>query len=399
MKEVYAEDLSEAMAAWSSVRGDAADWGDYRHFREESLKFFVESSLREAVNRIVGVGWYVRSDGRTNWRNGTYRRTLVTPYGTIEVTVPRLRNGSYDHRLFDAHGLLTREAEELIRETYLAGCSTRRVGEVLERVLGYRVSASTVSAICSGLDELVRAYWRRELGDDWTYILLDAVVVKSRSPVGSEKRSVLVAKGITVDGRREILSFRQAESESEVSWFAFVEDLVRRGVMGENLLLVCTDGNTGLESAVEQAWPHVRRQRCWVHKLRNLADKMRGSTRKECLASVKQIYQADNHQQAVQRFRAWRARWAEEQPRAVKCLEKDIVQMLEFFALPEKDRRSMRTTNSIERVFREVRRRIRTISCFTNRRSVDRMIYAILTYQNKQWDAAHLSRHKSTHNS
>lgn len=398
MIEVYADNLSEAMEVWQEIRGESATWGQYRQFQARGLKFFVEESLRDAIERRIGARWYARSDGREGHRNGFYRRTLVTPYGTVEIEVPRLREGSYEHDLFDQNGLLTNEAQELILETYLAGPSQRRVGEVLERVLGYKVSASTVSAICKGLDELVKKYWRAPIGDNWQYLLLDAIVVKNRAAVGAEKRFVLVALGISRSGKKRILSFKQMESESEVCWQVFVDDLVRRGLVGENLKLITTDGNSGLIAAIKTAWPYARRQRCWVHKLRNIASKLKRRNQKECLDQAKLIYLAKSQTGARQMFLTWRERWIAEEPKAVACLEKDIEEMLEFFTLPQEDWVMMRTTNGIERVFREVRRRIRTISCFTNRSSVDRMMYAVLTYQNNQWEASYRKK-QFTHNS
>ena len=159
MREVYVEELEEAIEAWSEVRGEDCAWGRYREFQLNGLKHFVESSLRYALSWKLGIGWYQRGEGRQGYRNGSYLRTLVTPYGTVEIEVPRLRKGSYEHKLWDAHGLLTSAARELVLETYLSGPSTRRVGGVLERVLGHKVSAGTVSAICQGLDDLVRRYW------------------------------------------------------------------------------------------------------------------------------------------------------------------------------------------------------------------------------------------------
>ena len=246
MVEVYDVNLEEAISTWQDIRGECATWGEYRVHQARSLKWFVEESLRDAMNRKIGVGWYVRSDGRRNYRNGSYLRTLTTPYGSVQVEVPRLRDGSYEHHLFDANGLLTSEARELILETYLAGVSSRRTGEVLERVLGYRVSASTVSAICKGLDSLVRAYWRSEIGDDWQYLLLDGVVVKNRAAIGAEKRVILVALGVSKSGKKRILSFKQVESEAEVCCYHFLEDLVRRGLVGNNLDMIATDGCAGL---------------------------------------------------------------------------------------------------------------------------------------------------------
>lgn len=397
MTEVYAESFEEAIAAWQELKGEGDSWGRYREFQSRGLKWFVESSLRDAVSRRIGTGWYMRSDGRQGYRNGSYLRTLVTPYGTVEVEVPRLREGGYEHKLFDRKGLLTAEARELVLETYLSGPSTRRVGEVLSRVLGYEVSAATVSAICKGLDELVRQYWRRDLDDEWLYLFLDAIVIRNRGVVGAEKRYVLVAMGITASGRREILSFKQAESESEVGWQGFLDDLYARGLKGKNLRLITTDGSAGLIAAIKTVWPAVPRQRCWVHKLRNVAGKLRKRNETECLYGAKLIYLAESQTEARRRFRDWRDSWRKEEPQAVKCLEQDIDEMLEFLVMPEEDRARVRTTNPVERVFREVRRRIRTISCFTNRRSVDRMLYAVLTYQNRSWDAARRT-HQSTHN-
>ncbi len=389
MREVYFEDLEEAIATWGEVRGETCDWGRYREFQSRGLKWFLESSLQEAVTRKLGVAWHVRSKDRRGQRNGFYVRRLVTPWGGVEVMVPRLRDGSYEHGLWDSKGLLIQPARDLILETYLSGPSTRRVGEVLEDVLGHKVSASTVSSICEGLDKLVREYWRLPIDDHWEYLVLDGIVVKNRSAVGAEKRFVLVALGISGDGRKQILSFKQAESESEVCWSSFLEDLFSRGLEGKNLKLISTDGGRGLIAAVESLWPRVPRHRCWVHKLRNVSDKLRRRNQKACLDGAKLIYLAPNRTEAVKRFRAWRDKWSKEEPRAVACLEADIEEMLEFFGVPEDFRKRVRTTNAIERVFREVRRRTRTISCFTNRRSVDRMLYAVLTYQNRKWDEAY----------
>lgn len=393
MTIVYAESIEESIEVWQELRGEDVHWDKYREFQLRGLKWFVETSLRDAVRWKLGVGWHERSDGRLGYRNGFYQRKLVTPYGNVDIEVPRLREGGYEHGLFDANGLLTKEARDLILETYLAGASTRRVGEVLRNVLGYKVSHATVSAICEGLDKLVRAYWQSDIGDEWEYLILDAIVVKNRAVIKAEKRYVLVALGISKTGKKQILSFKQAESEAEVCWEGFLNDLYRRGLKGENLRLITTDGGAGLVAAVQTAWPHVPRQRCWVHKLRNIAANSKRRNQQACLYGAKQVYLSENPTQARNRFLAWREMWMSEEPKAVKCLEKDIEDMVEFFVTPKEHWETIRTTNPIERAFREVRRRIRTISCFTNRRSVDRMLFAIFTYQNRQWDAQRRKRH------
>lgn len=386
MIEVYADSLEEAMAVWQEVRGEGAAWGEYRELANRSLKYWIEESLKDAVSRKIGVSWYARSDGRTGHRNGFYERLLVTPYGTVTIRVPRLREGSYEHDLFGRQKIFTKEVGSLVMDAYLAGISTRRVGEVLEKVLGYKVSASTVSEMCEGLGELVREYWRRPIEDKWRYLIFDAVVVKNRSAVGSEKRSVLVAAGIDVDGNREILGFKQAESESEVSWETFVVDLFNRGLVGKHLELITTDGNKGLIAALDTAWPYVPRQRCWFHKQSNIATKVRKKNEAECVGGARRIYLATSRTEAVRNFREWVERWKDDEPKAVACLAEDIEALLAIFDIPEEHRVRVRTTNLIERVFREVKRRTRPMNCFTNRRSVDRMLYAILARQNKLWN-------------
>ncbi len=275
MIEVYADSVEEAMAVWQEVRGEEAAWGEYREFANRGLKYFVEESLKDAVSRKIGVSWYARSDGRTGHRNGFYERLLVTPYGSVTIQVPRVREGSYEHELFGRQKLLTEEVGSLVMDAYLAGISTRRVGEVLDKMLGYRISAGTVSEICKGLDKLVREYWRRPIADKWRYLIFDAIVVKNRSAVGSERRYVLVAVGIDVEGNREILAFKQVESESEVAWEAFVLDLFNRGLAGKHVELITTDGNKGVIAALDTVWPYVERQRCWFHKQGNIAGKVR----------------------------------------------------------------------------------------------------------------------------
>ncbi|NIM06142.1 MAG: IS256 family transposase [Armatimonadetes bacterium] len=385
MIEVYADSVEEAMAVWQEVRGEEAAWGEYREFANRGLKYFVEESLKDAVSRKIGVSWYARSDGRTGHRNGFYERLLVTPYGSVTIQVPRVREGSYEHELFGRQKLLTEEVGSLVMDAYLAGISTRRVGEVLDKMLGYRISAGTVSEICKGLDKLVREYWRRPIADKWRYLIFDAIVVKNRSAVGSERRYVLVAVGIDVEGNREILAFKQVESESEVAWEAFVLDLFNRGLAGKHVELITTDGNKGVIAALDTVWPYVERQRCWFHKQGNIAGKVRKKNEGECLGGVRRIYLATSRTEAVRNFREWVKRWKDDEPGAVACLAQDIEELLSIFNIPEEHRVKMRTTNLIERVFREVKRRTRPMNCFTNRRSVDRMLYAILARQNKLW--------------
>jgi putative transposase len=288
----------------------------------------------------------------------------------------------YQRRQEAVHGL--------VQEAFLRGVSTRQVGEVLEPVLGESYSAQTVSRITRGLDRAVRAFHQRPLRDEYVYIFVDAVVLKVRDARGAVRRRwVLVAYGITAGGRRELIAYQLARGESEASWSAFLQGLFLRGLEGTRLRLVITDGSSGLRAALGLVWPQVPLQRCWAHKLRNIADKV---PRKEgsCVREAAAIYQATSRPEAQQQFRQWAHKWRAHRPRAVACLERDLEELLAFYAFPPAHWRKIRTTNIIERAFREVRRRTRPMSSFTNPESCERIVFGVISHLNRSWEKSPL---------
>ncbi len=274
----------------------------------------------------------------------------------------------------------------LLRDAFLSGASTRRVGPLLAPLLGERVSASTVSRITQALDAEVAAFHRRPFRTPILYLLLDGIRLRVKTPTGVQARLVLCAYGLTPAGRRVLLAFRQAKAESATAWGAFLQDLYARGLSGETLRLVVTDGSPGLHAALDLVYPYVARQRCWVHKLRNVAAKLPRRWQAACLGEVARIYGAATERAARQAFRAWAAHWRPQAPQAVACLERDLDALLACFACPPEHRKKIRTTNAIERAFREVRRRVRPMTCFTNAASCDRIVYAVITHLNTEWE-------------
>ena len=260
---------------------------------------------------------------------------------------------------------------------FLTGVSTRKVTEVLEPLLGASMSAQTVSRITRSLDAEVRRYQSRPLEDKYLYLLLDGIVLKVKTATGVVRRLVLCAYGITPGGHREMISFRQSNSESEAQWEAFLRDLYDRGLRGGPLALVSTDGCSGLHQALATVYPYVPRQRCWAHKMRNVAARLPRKIQAVCLAEAKTIYQARTRREAITRFRQWAADWRQTAPNAVKCIEDDLEELLPFLDCPQQHWKKVRTTNAIERSFREVRRRTRPMSCFQNSASVDRIVYGV----------------------
>lgn len=370
---------------FTEVKDEETIWGDISEEVRALARRIIEGSLEEELSMRLGAGPYSRKDGRRGYRNGGYGRCVSTRWGLIDVFMPRARTRLAPSEVLGRFQRREPEVESLIKEAFLRGISTREVGEVLEPILGCRPSAQTVSRIAKGLDGEVRRFHWRKLDDEIEYLLLDGVTMTVKRPGGVGKKLVLVAYGIRPDGTRVLLDFRLALAESSAAWEAFLEDLFRRGLEGTKLALIVTDGCPGLASAIGIVYPRAAHQRCWVHKLRNLASKLPRRHQVACLRGAVRIYLAQNAREAGARFREWAEHWRPVVPKVVACLEQDIEQLLAFFACPRKDWRAVRTTNAIERAFREVRRRTRPMSCFQNNASCERIIYAVLTHLNQRW--------------
>jgi len=183
-----------------------------------------------------------------------------------------------------------------------------------------------------------------------------------------------------------MLGFVQSQGESQQAWEGLLNNLYNRGLKGSNVKLITIDGSGGLKSALGIVYPHVSIQRCWAHKLRNVSNYLKKAYHDECMKGARRIYKAKNRHRAMAEFKNWRRMWLRKAPRAVQCLEKDMEELLNFFYNPKKHWKRIRTTNVIERSFREVRRRTRVFSCFSNRQSCERIIYAIFAHLNGTWE-------------
>lgn len=358
-----------------------------------SVKKFLEEALRAECDLFLGVGPYERGIGRPDSRNGYWERDLETVFGLMEdLRIPRTRNGKFKTKLIAKYQRRQRQVATLIREMFVRGVSTRKVGKVLTPLLGIEPSATTVSNIAKSLDEEVRRYQSRPIVDEYKYLILDGVTMKVKEAPHARKVMVLCAYGITTYGKKCLIAFEQARAESESCCESFLENLSRRGLEGKHLDLIVTDGSPGLIRAAEMVYHGVPRQRCWAHKGRNVAAKVRRKNQDECLAGMKKIYYQDSRKEAIRAYREWAARWREEEPGAVECVAQDLEELLTFYKMPEHHRKKIRTTNLIERIFREVRRRTRPMTCFANRASCDRIIFAVFDAMNKHWDS-HPIRH------
>lgn len=360
-------------------------WGDLQQqTRLAWTKFFQAQSERER-DRYLGFTPYERSGNKRDARNGYYERNYVTRLGTLRLRVARTRQRNFLPR---AIGRFSRRAEEvllLIREAFLRGISTRQVGRVVATLTGEVVSAQTVSRLTRGLDEAVRAFHQAPIEDRWAYLFLDGVSLRVRRPMGRKRVHMLVAYGVHRDGRRQLLAFLRSTGESQAAWEGLLQDLYRRGLRGNQLLLIITDGCPGLAAALRTVYPHVLHQRCWVHKMRNLLEHVRRRDYEAVKIGGQAIYGAENRSQAEAAFRRFGRRWEKVYPRLVQRLGTDLPELLSFFQFPRHLWRKLRTTNVIERCFVEVRRRTRPMVCFVNVESVDRIIYSIFHRFNLDW--------------
>lgn len=371
---------------WREVKlGDEDWWEEFEETQMRVVKAILESSLEEELLMELGAARYKRTTSRRSYRNGHYERSFATKYGVIRaLKVPRSRE-SYQSQILPRYQRRQEQVHKMIREMFLSGVSTRRVGEVLSTVGGENVSPQTVSRVLRSLDREVRLFQSKPLGDIYQYLFLDGICLKVKGSVERQKRQVLCAYGIRRDGKREVISFRQATDESEAKWEAFLRDLYDRGLVGRHIKLIVTDGCPGLHRALDTVYPYVSRQRCWAHKLRNIANRLKRQDQKECIREAARIYQAETKREAVKCYREWEVHWQRAYPQAVKCLAKDLDELLSFLDVPAEHRVKVRTTNVIERAFREVRRRTRPMTCFTNTASVDRIIYGVITHLNHNW--------------
>lgn len=360
-------------------------WGDLNGRAQAAMKRLLEEESRRQRDRYLCRDAYERKAERRDYRNGSYVREFVTRFGTLRVRIARVRGRSFLPAGMPAFQRRAEDVMLLIREAFLRGISTRQVGRVVAIVTGEPVSAQTVSTVAKSLDGLVKQFHEAALQDEWAYLFLDGVSLRVRRPAGRKRVQMLVAYGVRRDGTRRLLAFTRSQGESQAAWEGLLQDLYRRGLEGKNLQLIVTDGCPGLAAAIPTVYPRAQHQRCWVHKMRNILEKVRKRDYDAVKRDAQAIYGAAHLRSAESAFRRFQQNWEKAYPALVRKLEQDLPELLSFFSFPKHLWRKLRTTNVIERVFVEVRRRTRPMVCFVNIRSVDRIIYAIFNQYNPQW--------------
>lgn len=358
------------------------DFGEeYRGAAREALARILRDRMNNSIDRHLDE--MARLD-IADRRNGSFSRHLLTELGDIELSIPRTRTFSAV-KVVRSYARRVKRVDRMILACFVLGLSTRKVSQALLPVLGEPVSASTVSRVAKMLDGAVKKFHARPVRTRYRFVFLDGVVLKRKTGAGSAKRVVLVALGQTPEGKKEVIDFFCAQGETQDAWEAFLNDLHRRGLDGEETELIITDGGKGLLAALPLVYARIPLQRCWAHKTRNVLTYAHKGDQQDMKKDLHKICHAKNIRQAQQALGEFCRRWGGRCPKAVKCLMADEETLLSFFAVKEASLWSqIRTTNAIERRFREVRRRTRPMGVFSDKTSMERILFAVFTYENRR---------------
>jgi transposase-like protein len=377
-RQIVIKNLPEALQVVKEMKVSSDEWtGDYRDAARSTIAAVLKQQMDTQV--AAHLSWACQR-GIPDRKNGSYIRRVLTELGDIILTIPRTRHFS-PKGIIAAYARRVRQLDHLILSCFLLGLSTRKVGVALLSILGEAISPQTVSRVATTLDEAVCAFHRRRITQRFQALILDGIIIKRKTGAGTLTRPVLVALGIRPDGKKEVIDFCLAKAESGAAWNRFLTDLMNRGFTAPEV--ICADGGEGLISILPEVFPGIPLQRCWAHKMRNILDKVSRKKQAAVKRGLQKIYRAKNLREAQHAATRWARSWIDIYPKAVKCLQDNLDDLLTCFQFDDPDfRKAIRTTNAIERRFREVRRRTRPMGVFSNRTSVERILYAVLMYEN-----------------
>lgn len=331
---------------------------------------------------------YERNEERQGYRNGHREKLLKTRVGELTLQVPRLRSGHFSTELFERYQRSEQALLLAMVEMVINGVSTRKVRAVVEELCGTEFSRTTVSELCKRLDVTVREWNERSLGhQEYPFLLVDAMVIRVRKDGRVRLHSVLIATGVNREGYREILGLMLGDSESEASWSEFFGCLKERGLHGVDL--VVSDDHKGLVRAVESHFQGATWQRCQTHFIRNILDACPKALQRELHGRLRLIFDAPDLTTARRLMDDVIQEYAQRAPKAVERLEAGFEDAMAVMALPERYRKRLRTTNGVERLNQEVRRRERVIRIFPNEESAIRLIGAVLMEIDEAWSTGH----------
>ncbi len=342
-----------------------------------AIRHTLISVLEEEVENFIHAALYQRTPERQDYRNGHYERDLVTTVGAIEdLPVPRTREG-FRTQLFERYQRRQAELDESICEMFVQGVSTARVGDVIEALTGNHPSPSTVSRVFHSLEKEFEEWKTRPLKTRYLYVFADGTYFTVIYDENGCKMPILAVVGIDTDGKRDVLAFSVGERENQPAWEDVLQNLKDRGVEGIDLWI--TDGNKAMLNAIEVKFPTSQRQRCVMHKMENVLGYVPEKQQDQVRPELKAIFYQANRQKADQEVTAFVAKYEKIYPTAVECLKRDLEACLTFYSFPDKHWKFIRTTNIIERLFGEVKKRSHKMSAaFRNESSCLLLFFAVI---------------------
>jgi putative transposase len=368
-------------------------------FLQAALQALLQAALEAEMSETIGAEKGERTEARLSYRSGYYSRALITRVGTLELRVPQDRDGRFSTELFQRYQRSEKALVGTLAEMYVQGVSTRKVKAVTEALCGHRFSASSISGINKSLDEGLRAFAKRRLSEPFPYLILDARYEKVREAGIIVSQAVLVAVAVDGDGQRQVLGVELANRESRSSWREFLLALKERGLFGVEF--VVSDNHSGLKQAICEVLPGAAWQRCYVHFLRNALDHLPRKLADDCLQELRWIYDRRELGEVRRDIAAWLAKWHVRHSKLCDWVEENIEETLTYYRLPLPHHKHMKSTNMLERLNQELKRRTHVVRIFPNAESCLRLVRALAVETHENWlegtrylNMQHLTEHK-----
>jgi putative transposase len=352
----------------------------HQHLRtlaRSAVRVVIEEVMREELDQFIGVAWGESSPKRKGYRNGTYTRDLVTSTGRLEdIQVPRDREGQFHTQAFERYRRYEPHIAEGLTQMFVAGTSTHKVGEVTQTLLGVAPSASTISRLNQTLTQQFETWRERPLQEHWRILYLDGVHFSIRHGDQADSTLILTALGVDLAGNKEVLALRACAEEDKDGWACLLQDLRRRGAT--QIDLIVTDGHDGLLAAVKELFSATPRQRCLVHKQRNVLNAIPRRERGEVQVELVGIWEQPTKEEAKTQLAAFKAKYSKCYPEAVRSLTEDEEHLLTFYEFPQSMHRHIQSTNALESLFSNVRQRTDQIEVFTTEMSCLTIVWATI---------------------